>query len=180
MAAVLSTICTTNEPSFLYPLHGNRSRFALNHRLLIKLNLFMLSLRQNLAFVCPIDIEMAMSTYVLRRAQQGTCFGEKYSRLRSFYRTRAKCCKAIHVSLYNASRPMREAVQANSLLQQSSHANKTSIHSNSQTSPLYVHFRFPNIVDGEGNVGSPLRSAFCTEKKLEKCYRYNRLLSRSV
>jgi hypothetical protein len=58
---------------------------------------------------------------------------------------------------------MREVVQPYSLLQQSSHANKTSIHKNSQTSPLYVHFRFPNIVDGEGNVGSPLRSAFSTK-----------------
>lgn len=58
---------------------------------------------------------------------------------------------------------MREVVQPYPLLQQSSHASKISLHKDSQTSPLYVHFRFPNIVVEENRVGSPLRSAFSTK-----------------
>ena len=109
MAAVLSTICTTNEPSFLYPLHGKRSRFPLNHRLLIKLNLFMLSIRRDLAFVCAIALGMVIFIHVSRRAQYSTCFGEKSSMLRSFQRHVQNAVRLYMFHCMNASRPMKRS-----------------------------------------------------------------------
>jgi hypothetical protein len=141
-----------NEPSFLYPLDGRRSRFPVHHRLLLKLNLFVLSITRNLAFVCPIDLECwCPSMNVSSRGQHSTCLGEGFLRSSILPST---CCKAIHVSLYNHCRPIKEVVHPYSLLQQLSHVNKTSICKNSQASSLYVLFRFGHCE--WSTVGSPL------------------------
>ena len=144
-----------NEPSFISRSDGRRSKFH-SSPIVIQTQLVRTSITRDLAFACLVDLgclDVDVHAYLKQELSTARVLAKDHPQC--FYPSKhaKKACKAIHVSLYNCDRPIKEVDNPYSLLSIFTCQVNVSLQENSQATALYVLFRLRRLWMG---VGSPL------------------------
>jgi hypothetical protein len=117
-----------NEPSFVSKSGGRKSKFPLHHRLPSKLNLLGLQLHGTSLSLVWLILDVDVHACLKQELSTARVLAKDHPQCFHPSKHAKKACKAIHVSLYNVDRPIREVVHPYSLLSTLSHVRTTSLY----------------------------------------------------